>query len=113
VVALVGFGVAGAASSKASNLRSRCDADGNTDCNSKPGPGFEATEQEVADGNAARTRAQVGGLVGVVGLGAAAGFVIYYFVQPLPKTTTTAQRIPVLTPELAPGFAGLSLSGRF
>ena len=71
-----------------------------------------ALEQE---GNDARTRANIFGAVAGVGLAATVGGLIWYFVQSPEPATTQAWRpaAPRLTPELAPGYAGASVAGRF
>jgi hypothetical protein len=68
-------------------------------------------------GNEGRSQQRTGGIVLGVGAAAAIGGVIWYFVQPPSgggrmSHQNTPQRAGV-TPVIGPGFAGLSLAGRF
>ena len=78
----------------------------------------EAVENGVLDrANAAVTRQDVGGVVALVGLGAVAGGLIWYFVQePRQSASHGRQRRTkklALDPQVGRGFAGLSLGGSF
>jgi hypothetical protein len=87
-------------------------ATGDYDDAEKKCPSKTGCPEEVKNaGNDARNRQRIGAAVGFIGLGAAAAGVVWYVVsKPEPAATTGRPR---LSPELAPGFAGLSLSGSF
>jgi hypothetical protein len=72
------------------------------------------TEAMKEDANDARTKSTVGAVVTFVGAGALVGGLVLYFVQPT-TSTTAAMHGPetAIVPEVAPGYGGLSLSGRF
>ncbi len=67
-------------------------------------------------GNSASSARSVFGAVGIVGGVVAVGGVVWYFVQK-PEAASSGRAAPkrhtVVAPELAPGYAGLSLSGAF
>jgi len=69
----------------------------------------------VDDANSARTRMNIFGAVTIGGLAIAAGGVVWYVMSPREApTTTTAQLLkPRVAPALAPGFAGVAVSGAF
>lgn len=64
-------------------------------------------------GNDARTRKAVGGVVAGVGAATLAGGLIWYFVQPRHAASSASLRNPLVSPTVAPGFAGVALSGAF
>jgi hypothetical protein len=64
--------------------------------------------QSVADqGNNGRTLETVGVVVGAVGVAGVAGGLIWHFMEPTSASTTA------VSPVVAPGYAGLSLGGKF
>jgi tetratricopeptide (TPR) repeat protein len=63
---------------------------------------------DVDEGNNGRTLEAVGGTLFGVGLGAVAGGLIWHFVEPTSPTTGL-----IVTPSVAPGYAGLSAVARF
>jgi len=72
--------------------------------------------QEVTDqGNSARTQEKIGGVMIGVGGAAIAGGLIWYFASGPSRSAQTprAGQRASLEPVLAPGFTGLSLTGRF
>lgn len=74
------------------------------------------TKTYQAQANSANTGRNVFGAIGIVGGVIAAGGVVWYFLSP-PQATESGHAAPkhhtVVAPELAPGYAGLSLSGAF
>jgi tetratricopeptide (TPR) repeat protein len=80
----------------------------NRDC----GNGAEAAANKEA-GNEARTRKVWGGVVTGVGAATLAGGLIWYFVQPRRTASSASLHKPLVSPAVAPGFAGVALSGAF
>ena len=83
---------------KVSNDESIC---GSTHLQCPPG------SPAIADGNSGRSLETVGGIVGGVGVAAVAGGLIWHFLEP--SSSSSAAVAPVVTP----GYAGISLGGRF
>ena len=68
---------------------------------------------DVDDANDARTRANVSGVVSLVGLGAIAGGLTWYFLSP-PEPQTAKLRLKTrLSPSIGRGYGGVQLSGSF
>ncbi|HYQ28815.1 MAG TPA: hypothetical protein VER04_16400 [Polyangiaceae bacterium] len=105
VVLLVGAGVYGKAAKDLTHYEDLCP---NRDC----GEGAEAAANKEA-GNEARTRKIWGGVVTGVGAVTLAGGLVWYFVQPRHGAGSARMHKPVLSPAVAPSYAGLSLSGGF
>jgi tetratricopeptide (TPR) repeat protein len=95
-VALVGLVVWKGASSDIEELEKQC-----------PNR-INCSRQVAEDGNAARGRQSLGGVLGIAGLAVAIGGTVWYFNAP-----SAAPQAAVLVPAVAPGFAGVSFSGRF
>jgi tetratricopeptide (TPR) repeat protein len=77
------------------------------------GPNEQA---DANGGEAARKKKVTGAVVTGVGVAGIAGGLIWYFVQPTTSNATASAGTlskPRVNPELAPGFAGLALSGAF
>ncbi|HYQ04259.1 MAG TPA: hypothetical protein VER96_36555 [Polyangiaceae bacterium] len=105
VVFVVGAAVYGKASKDVSHYEEICP---NRDC----GNGANAAANKEAANNA-RTRKIWGGVVTGVGAATLAGGLIWYFVQPRHAASTASLRKPEFSPAVAPGFAGIALSGAF
>lgn len=105
VVLIVGAAVFAKASKDVSHYEDLCP---NRDC----GTGSDAAANREA-GNNARTRKIWGGVVTGVGAATLAGGLIWYFVQPRQGTSSASLRKPLVSPTVAPGFAGVALSGAF
>lgn len=105
VVLIVGAGVYGKAAKDVSHYEDLCP---NRDC----GTGADAAANKEAANNA-RNRKIWGGVLTGVGAATVAGGLIWYFVQPRHSVATGSLRKPLVNPEVAPGFAGVSLSGAF
>jgi len=105
VVLIVGAAMYGKASKDVSHYEDLCP---NRDC----GTGADATENREA-GNSARTRKIWGGVVTGVGAATLAGGLIWYFVQPRHGASSATLHKPLVSPAVAPGFAGVALSGAF
>lgn len=105
VVAIIGLAMYGGAQSDLKNFDKAC-------------PGRVNCDPKVAsDGNAAKKRADLGGGLTVVGLAAAAGGLVWYFVQK-PKQTATAPETVThmmarVTPAVGVGYGGLQFDGQF
>ncbi len=72
--------------------------------------------EQAAAGNDAKSRANTLGPLALVGAAVGVGGLIWYFLSPRkpPKSKSAIQdRKPYFAPAVAPGFAGLSFSGRF
>ncbi len=68
--------------------------------------------QAITKGNDGRNMETIGVIVGSVGLAAIAAGLVWHFVEPTgPKQA--ARLGPVVTPHVAPGYAGLSVGARF
>jgi hypothetical protein len=103
VVAIIGAGIYASGSKKVSDFEAICP-------NRKCPPGQEGA---IADGNDARSQQNLGGaLIGVGAAGVAGGLIWYFASSPKPLAQTPSSRT-ALTPVVTPGFAGLSLRGRF
>jgi len=105
VVLIVGASLYGKASKDLTHYENLCP---NRDC----GDGAEAAANKEA-GNEARTRKIWGGVVTGVGAATLAGGLIWYFVQPRHATSSAGLHKPLVSPAVAPGFAGIALSGAF
>ena len=85
-------------------------------CPNKTGTteGAAARDALISQGNDARNKERLGGIVAGVGGAVLAGGLIWYVVQPRSAARSTATLLhPRVTPSVTPGFAGLSLSGAF
>lgn len=103
-LAIVGGVVFFAARSKISDVEAAC---GGRTCAGKP--------DLASEGNAARTRATIGGALGIAGLAGAVGGTVWYFAQPSRTSTTAASpgfRAGV-RPSVGFGYTGVDLVGRF
>jgi tetratricopeptide (TPR) repeat protein len=63
--------------------------------------------------NKARNRETLGGVLGGVGVAALAGGLVWYLLEPHGAETTGTLLEPRVTPTVASGFSGVSLSGAF
>lgn len=68
---------------------------------------------EIKKGEDARKKATTGAVITGIGAATVAGGLIWYFVQHQSPATTGSLLRPDVKPAVAPGFAGLSLSGAF
>jgi hypothetical protein len=101
-----GSGLYGVGTGQVSSAESVCGA--NHQC-----PGTSAGQSALSQGNSGRTEETVGVVVGSVGLAAVAAGLIWHFVERTGPADQKAARHPVVTPQVAPGYAGLGLSARF
>lgn len=104
-LAIIGGIVYFTAQSKISDVEKQCGGS-RTGC----------TASLADEGNSARTRATIGGAVGIVGLAAAAGGVVWYFVQsPAKSSTAQAPRTfrAGISPDVGWGYSGVSVVGQF
>jgi hypothetical protein len=76
-------------------------------------PGTSAGQSALSQGNSGRTDETVGVIVDSVGLAAIAAGLIWHFVERTGPADQKAALHPVVTPQLAPGYAGLGLGARF
>jgi hypothetical protein len=88
-------------SSKVSTAESHC---ANRVCTSS---------QDVSDGNSGRSMETTGVIIGAVGVAAVAGGLIWHFMEPANKQPTAGSRKPRVTPQVAPGYAGIGVGGSF
>jgi len=76
-------------------------------------PNRTGCAQSIADqGNNGRTLETVGGIVGGVGVAAAVGGLLWHFLEPTTSSSSSTGGAGV-TPVVTPGYAGVSLGGRF
>jgi hypothetical protein len=76
-------------------------------------PNRSGCAQSIADqGNNGRTLETVGGVVGGVGLAAVAGGLLWHFLEPTSSSGSPTGGAGV-APVVTPGYAGVSLGGRF
>ena len=108
VITIVGIGVYAKGAKDYNHYADLCPENGGTqNCT-----GDDAKANQDA-GNDARTRKVIGGVVTGVGAATLAGGLIWYFVQPRHGANSATLRKPLVSPAVAPGFAGVALSGAF
>jgi tetratricopeptide (TPR) repeat protein len=73
-----------------------------------PGSHTNCPQDAVDEGNNGRTLETVGGIMGGIGAAAVAGGLVWHFLEPKSPAPGTA-----IAPTVGPGFAGLSVAGRF
>lgn len=85
------------------------------DARDKCGGTQNCPDEVTKQGNEAADRQRRWGIVTGVGVAIAAGGVVYYFLQKpeAPANKAQARRRTNVSPELGPGYAGVSLSGSF
>ena len=66
----------------------------------------------IDQGNSGRSNETVGVVVGSIGLGVLAAGIIWHLVEPRGEEQPKAGR-PLVTPQVAPGYAGVGLGARF
>ena len=76
------------------------------------------SQQVQDDANAARSRVTLGGAVALIGLAAGVGGTIWYLTSPAEGGQTAGRALPRdkkprVDAQVGPGFAGVSVSGRF
>ena len=119
VVAIVGVVVFVPASKDLSDFEKQCPGHscpivGTVDPKTGPSAAQLSAQSSLIDkGNKARNKETFGGVLIGVGAAGVAGGLIWYFAQPRGADATATLLKPRLTPEVTPGFAGLSLSGAF
>ena len=112
VVLIVGSVILIAGAKDVKNFEDKCP---NHMCpNLMPGTaaGTAAQNDLISQGNDARSKEKLGGIIAGVGGAAVIGGLIWYFAQPTKTEAATLLR-PRVSPAVTPGFAGLSLSGAF
>ncbi len=87
-------------------------------CKAAGGDGRQNCPANIADdGNSARKRQKLWGVVTVVGLAGAVGGTVWYFLSPREKASAQHKPVrigrPRLEPVLGRGFAGVGVSGAF
>ena len=107
-VAIVGAILFFSAASDVSNYEKQCPG---RVCS---GPGSDSLK---SDANSARTRENVSGVVSLVGLAAAAGGVLWYFLEPPSSPSASGSAVRPfhadVAPALAPGYGGVAVNGVF
>jgi hypothetical protein len=90
-------------------------SDADKNCNPNPPGSRQCTNQTAIDsGNSGRSLETIGVVVGAVGLAAMAGGLIWHFMEPTgPKQEPSPGAAARVTPQVAPGYAGVSIGGRF
>jgi hypothetical protein len=104
VIAIIGAGVYASGSKKVSDFEAKC-----------PDRKCPAGQQDLINqGNDARAQQNLGGaLLGVGAVGIAGGLIWYFASSPKSSAQATPAPHAGVTPVVSPGFAGLSLAGRF
>ncbi len=74
--------------------------------------GPNCTTSDASSGNSGRSLETVGVVAGSVGIAAVAGGLIWHFMEP---TSSSPQQTgkPIVVPQVAPGYAGVGVIGRF
>lgn len=75
--------------------------------------GKAAQDAAAQKGNDGRNQETIGVIVGSVGLAAIAGGLVWHFLEPTGPKPGTARLTPAITPQVSPGYAGVSVGGRF
>ena len=75
--------------------------------------GKAAQDAASQKGNDGRNQETIGIIIGSVGLAAIAGGLVWHFLEPTGPKPSTARLTPAITPQVAPGYAGVSVGGRF
>ncbi len=89
-------------------------SDADNQCPNRMCPKTDAGNAARSKGNTGRTLETVGGIVGGVGLAAAAGGLIWHFVESSSSGSSgTGGMGGLVSPSIAPGYAGMSFAGRF
>jgi hypothetical protein len=101
---MIGVGVSEQASSRAGCTQ-------NTQGQYVCGPGIDPAQRQSQNQTGAAT-ATAGVVIGIVGVAAVGGGLLWHFLEPTGAETTKSGR-PRLVPQLAPGYAGFGLEGRF
>jgi hypothetical protein len=106
---VVGAILIGAGASQQSSSKSGCtqNPEGLWVC----GPGIDPAQRQSQNQSGAAT-ATAGIVIGVVGLAAVGGGLLWHFLEPTGAGPAKAGK-PRLVPQVAPGYAGLGLEGRF
>jgi hypothetical protein len=109
---IAGVVLYGVGSGKVSNAEGVCGSS-HTDCPTDPVTHqiTPAGQSAISDGNNGRTLETVGVVVGAVGLGGVAAGLLWHFLEP--TSTSTGGTGTVVSPAVAPGYAGLSVGGQF
>jgi hypothetical protein len=83
-----------------------------TDCGpSHTGP--SCTTSDASSGNTGRSLESVGVVAGSVGIAEVAGGLIWHFMEPTSSSGSTQSAKPLVVPQVAPGYAGVGVIGRF
>jgi tetratricopeptide (TPR) repeat protein len=70
-------------------------------------------EDRQAQAGASQSQPTVGGVIAGIGGALVVGGLLWHFLEPTGPVEKTAKAKPKLAPQVAPGFAGLSLGGTF
>jgi hypothetical protein len=71
------------------------------------------TNSDASTGNSGRTLESVGVVAGSVGLAAVAAGLLWHFFEPTSAGVSAQTGKPLVTPQVAPGYAGVGVLGRF
>ena len=82
-------------------------------CTRKPGEDESAFAKRQEEAGRAKNQPVYGGITVGGGAVLVVGGLLWHFLEPTGPVEKTAQRKPKLTPQVAPGFAGMSLGGSF
>jgi hypothetical protein len=83
-----------------------------SDCPPPNHTGPNCTTSDASSGNSGRSLETVGVVAGSVGIAAVAGGLLWHFMEP---TSSSPQQTgkPLVVPQVAPGYAGVGVIGRF
>jgi hypothetical protein len=82
------------------------------DCPAPNHTGLSCTTTDASNGNSGRSLETVGVIAGSVGIAAVAGGLLWHFMEPS-SSSRQQTGTPFVTPQVAPGYAGLGVTGRF
>ncbi len=93
-------------------LPAGCDETSKT-CARVPGETTDQYSDRQSRAGASQSQPTIGAVVVGIGGALVVGGLLWHFLEPTGPVEKTAQRKPKLTPQVAPGFAGMSLGGSF
>ena len=75
--------------------------------------GPNCTPADASSGNSGRSLETIGVIAGGVGIAAVAGGLLWHFLEPTSSSPSPQTGKTIVTPVVAPGYAGIGVGGRF